>query len=72
LTIRPSARAVLLGLGGTLAQFAAVAVADVAGEGVAAFAAVELGQDAPAKRLAVAVVQQVDRPQASAHTRFHP
>jgi hypothetical protein len=38
-----------------------VAVADVAGEGVAAFAAVELGQDAPAEGLVVAVVQQVDR-----------
>lgn len=36
-------------------------MADVAGEGVAALAAVELGQDAPAERLVVAVVQQVDR-----------
>jgi len=36
-------------------------VADVAGECVAALPAVELGQDAPAKRLVVAVVQQVDR-----------
>ena len=38
-----------------------MAVADVASEGVAAFAAVELGQDAPAERQVVAVVQEVDR-----------
>jgi hypothetical protein len=36
-------------------------VADVACKGVAALAAVELGQDAPAEGLIVAVVQQVDR-----------
>ena len=34
---------------------------DVACERVAALAAVELGQDAPAERLVVAVVQQVER-----------
>ena len=38
-----------------------MAVADVAGEDMAAFAAVELGQDAPAERLVVAVVEEVDR-----------
>jgi len=38
-----------------------VAVADVAREGVAALAAVELRQDAPPEGLVVAVVQQVDR-----------
>jgi hypothetical protein len=36
-------------------------VADVTGKGVAALAAVELGQNAPAEGLVVAVVQQVDR-----------
>ncbi|MDQ6779056.1 MAG: hypothetical protein M3071_23160 [Actinomycetota bacterium] len=38
-----------------------MAVADVAGEGVAALAAVELRQDAPPERLVVAVVEEVDR-----------
>ena len=37
-----------LALAVALAQLAAVAVADVAGEGVAALAAVEVGQDPPA------------------------
>ena len=44
-----------------LAQLAAAAVADVAGEAVAAFAAVELDQDAAAEVFVVAVVEQVDR-----------
>jgi hypothetical protein len=44
-----------------LAQLAAPAVADVTGESVAAFAAVELYQDAAAEVLVVAVVEQVDR-----------
>ena len=44
-----------------LAQLAAAAVADVAGEAVAAFAAVELDQDAAAEVLVVAVVEEVDR-----------
>ena len=39
-----------------LAQFAAAAMADVAGEGVAAFAAVELDEDALPELLVVAVV----------------
>jgi hypothetical protein len=34
---------------------------DVAGEGVTALAAVELGQDAPPDRLVIAVVEEVDR-----------
>src|SRR5450755_4719451 len=50
-----------LALAVALAQFAAVAVADIAGEGVAALAAVELGEDATSERLVVAVVQQVHR-----------
>jgi hypothetical protein len=41
-----------------LAQLAAAAVADVAGEAVAAFAAVELDQDAAAEVFVVAVVEQ--------------
>ncbi|HEX8159445.1 MAG TPA: hypothetical protein VF526_18835 [Solirubrobacteraceae bacterium] len=61
LTIKPVRRPVLLGLGVASAHFAAVAVADVAGEGHDALAVVELGQDAPPERLVVAVVQQVDR-----------
>ena len=44
-----------------LAQLAAAAVADIAGEAVAAFAAVELDQDAAAEAFVVAVVEQVDR-----------
>jgi hypothetical protein len=36
-------------------------VADDVSEGVAALAAVELGQDPPPERLVIAVVQQVDR-----------
>jgi hypothetical protein len=40
-----------------LAQLAAAAVADVAGEAVAAFAAVELDEDAPPEPLVVAVVE---------------
>ena len=36
-------------------------MADVAGEAVAAFAAVELDKDAPAEVLVVAVIEQVDR-----------
>ena len=51
----------LLALAVALPQLAAVAVADVAGEGVAALAAVELGQDAPPERLIVAVVQEMNR-----------
>lgn len=43
-----------------------MAVADVAGERVAALAAVELREDAPAEGLVVAVVQQVDRLRGSA------
>ena len=41
-------------------------MADVAGETVAAFAAVELDQDAAAEVLVVAVVEQVDRFRGSA------
>jgi hypothetical protein len=51
------AKLFFLALAVALAQLAAVAVADVAGEGVAALGAVELGQDPPAERLVVAVVQ---------------
>lgn len=55
------AELLLLALAVALAQFAAVAVADVAGERVAALAAIELGEVPPAEGLVVAVVQQVDR-----------
>ena len=41
-----------------LAEFAAAAVEDLAGERVAALAAVELGEDAPAQCFVVAVVQE--------------
>ena len=51
----------LLALAVGLAQFAAAAVADVAGEAVAAFAAVELDEDAPPELLVVAVVEEVNR-----------
>jgi len=44
-----------------LAQFAAAAVANVAGEAVAALAAVELDEDAPPEVLVVAVVEEVNR-----------
>ena len=44
-----------------LAELAAAAVEDLAGERVAALAAVELGEDPPTQRLVVAVVEQVDR-----------
>jgi len=44
-----------------LAQFAAVAVEDLAGQGVAGFSPVELGQDAPAVGVVVEVGEQEDR-----------
>ena len=44
-----------------LAKLAAAAVADLAGECVAAFAAVELREDPAAEMLVVAVVEEVDR-----------
>ena len=49
-----------------LAQSAAAAVADVAGQAVTAFAAVELDQDAAAELLVVAVVEETDRFRGSA------
>jgi hypothetical protein len=43
-----------------LAELAAAAVADIAGQSVAAFAAVELDEDVAAEVLVVAVVHEVD------------
>jgi hypothetical protein len=55
------AELLFLALAVGLAELAAAAMADVAGEAVAAFAAVELDEDPPAEVLVVAVVEEVDR-----------
>ena len=54
-----SAELVLLAFPVGVYDFASTAVADVAGEGVAGFASVELDEDGPAVFLAVDVGQQV-------------
>ena len=58
-TERPELFFLALAVG--LAQFTAAPVADVAGEAVAAFAAVELDEDASPEAFVVAVVQEMDR-----------
>ena len=55
-----------------LAQLAAAAVADVAGQTVAAFAAVKVHEDAPAEALVVAVIQEVDRFRGSSDVLQRP
>lgn len=55
-----------------LAQFAAAAMADISRQSVAAFAAVELDEDAPPELLVVAVVQEVDRLGGSADVLQRP
>ncbi len=55
-----------------LAQFAPAAVANVAGEAVAALAAVELDEDAPPEVLVAAVVEEVNRLWGSADVLERP
>ena len=55
-----------------VAQLAAAVVADVAGQTVAAFAAVEVHEDAPAEALVVAVVQEADRFRGSSDVLQRP